>query len=174
MIIARRYAGALFEEAREQSRAEAVDRDVEMIDEILKTSRELVGFFNSPIISREKKNAVVEGLFGKRIDALTLQFLKLLIEKQREDIVPEIIDSYRGLRDEQLGVIEATARVAQPLSDSEEKMLSDALGRMTGKSIRLSVRIDPNLLGGAVVRVGDTVYDGSVRNQLELLREQLN
>jgi F-type H+-transporting ATPase subunit delta len=134
----------------------------------------LVGFFKSPIISREKKKAVIDGLFGKRVDDLTLQFLKLLVDKHREDIVPQVIDAYRALRDEHLGVIVAIARVAQPLSGGEEKKLIDTLGKMTGKSVRLSVQLDSDLVGGAVVRVGDTVYDGSVRNQLELLREQMN
>jgi len=174
MIIARRYASALHEEARQQSRSKPVDRDIETIDEALKASRELVGFFKSPIISRDKKKAVIDSLFGNRVDELTLQFLKLLVDKQREDIVPEVIEAYRILRDEHLGIMAATARVAQPLSGGEEKELVDTLGKMTGKSIRLSVELDPGLLGGAVVRVGDTVYDGSIRNHLELLREQMN
>ena len=174
MIIARRYASALYEEARQQSRSKPVDRDIETIDEALKASRELVGFFKSPIISRDKKKAVIDSLFGNRVDELTLQFLKLLVDKQREDIVPEVIEAYRILRDEHLGIMAATARVAQPLSGGEEKELVDTLGKMTGKSIRLSVELDPGLLGGAVVRVGDTVYDGSIRNHLELLREQMN
>jgi F-type H+-transporting ATPase subunit delta len=77
------------------------------------------------------------------------------------------------LRDRQLGVVEARARVARPLDAAGEQKLTAALEGLTGKRVRLQVQQDAALLGGVVVRVGDTVYDGSVRHQLESLREQL-
>ena len=174
MIIARRYASAIYEEAERQSKTAAVDRDMQLIETSLQGSRELVNFFKSPIIAREKKEEIVSELFAGRIDELTLRFLVLLIEKQREDVFPEIVKAYRELRDRELGIIEADARVAQRLPENEEKSLIAALNEMTGKKVRLRVKEDPNLIGGLVIRVGDTVYDGSVRHQLEVLREQMD
>ena len=173
LIAARRYAEALYQEARAAGQVEAIDDDVEMIRATLEASRELVRLFESPVVSREKKRAVVDELFRERIDALTLRFLHLLIEKKRETMFPAVVEAYRALRDQQLGIVEAHARVAQPLSAEEEQEVVAALERMTGQRVRLQTTHEPGLLGGLVVRVGDTVYDGSVRHQLENLREQL-
>lgn len=173
MQIARRYARALYEEAESQSKTDQVDEDVELIRESLENVKELRRFFESPIASREKKLRVVRALFKDRLDPLTLNFLELLIEKQRETHFPQLAEAYRGMRDEQLGIVRAQARVAVPLGDADHQNLVAALERMTGKSIRLEVTEDEDLMGGVVIRVGDTVYDGSVRNQLSNLREQM-
>ena len=174
MIIARRYASAIYEEAERQGKTAAVDRDIELIEKSFQGSRELVNFFKSPIIAREKKEEIVSELFTGRLHQMTQDFLMLLIEKQREDIFPDIVKAYRELRDRELGIVEAEARVAQPLGSKEEKSLTEALNRMTGKKVRLRVTEDPSLIGGVVIRVGDTVYDGSVRHHLEVLREQMD
>ena len=171
--VARRYAQALYEEAESTDVLEAADRDIALLRETVSASADLTRFFRSPLIAREKKNAVVKQLFSERVNALTLRFLRLLVEKEREDILPEIARAYQHLRDEQEGVVEATASVAIPVPASEERRLQQAIERMTGKRIRLHVRHDPGLIGGIVVRVGDTVYDGSVAHQLKGLRERL-
>src|SRR5690554_653785 len=111
MIIARRYARALYEEAERESKTNSVDDDIELIRATLEQSSELVSFFHNPAISREKKNTVVRELLSARVDPVTLRFLEMLIAKQREDILPEIVEAYRKLRDEQLGIVEAHARV---------------------------------------------------------------
>lgn len=173
ITVARRYAQALTEQASADGTVNTIDKDMDLIRESLDGSRELVTFFGSPVISREKKTAVVDELFAPRVHETTLKFLKLLIDKQREGIIPAVARAYRELRDEQQGIIEATARVAQPLQKAEEKDLQQRLETLTGKQIRLQTKVDPSLIGGLVVRVGDTVYDGSVRHQLENLRERL-
>lgn len=171
--IARRYAQALYEEAASKDRVAQVDEDVLLIRQSLDGSRELVSFFESPVINRDKKEAIVRELFGERIQPLTLDFLRLLIEKGREDFFPEIVEAYQGLRDEQQGVVQVHARTAHPLGDEEKKALGQALVKRTGRKVRLTLSQDPSLIGGIIVRVGDTVYDGSVRNKLVNLREQL-
>lgn len=171
--IARRYAQALYQEAQQQSRVEQVDADVALIRETLDGSRELVRLFESPIVAREKKEAVVRSLFAARVDQLTMEFLAMLIEKKREGLFPAVVRAYHALRDAQQGIVEAKARVASPLGEAEEKQLIGALERLSGKQVRLAVEHDPALVGGLVVRVGDTVYDGSVRHQLRSLRAQL-
>lgn len=171
--IARRYARALNEEAERNGVLESVDSDVELIRESLEGSRELVLFFESPVISREKKADVVRSLFEERVQPLTLRFLSMLVEKRREELFPEVVHSYRTLRDEQLGIVHATARVAKPMEETEEKKLAVAIEKMTEKRVRLDVEVDTTLLGGLIVQIGDTVYDGSFVNQLQALRERL-
>ncbi len=173
LTIARRYARALSEEATREAHIDAVDQDIDLIRDALDASHDLVRFFESPVISRQKKEAVVKTLFAERVQQTTLNFLRLLIEKKREALFPDVVRAYRLLRDAQEGILEARARLAHVLSEDEEKTLRQALERLTGKRIRLSATQDPTLIGGLVVRVGDTVYDGSVRHQLASLRERM-
>ena len=173
LTTARRYAQALHAEAEAQGQIERVDADIRTIRETLEASRELARLFESPVIPREKKQNVVRALFDAHLAPLTMRFLKLLISNQREDLFPSVVQAYQALRDRQLGVVEATARVAFAPSEQDLKDLETAVTRMTGKRVRLRVQQDPGLIGGVVIRVGDTVYDGSVRHQLERMREQL-
>jgi F-type H+-transporting ATPase subunit delta len=173
LSVARRYARALYEDAAQKESVDRVDEDVAMIQESLDGSPDLKRLFSDPIVSGEKKTAVVEALFAERVHASTLSFLKLLIEKGRETIFTDIVASYQELRDVQLGIVEAYVRSALPMSTAEEKKIIAGLETMTGKKIRLRTEIDRQLLGGLVIRLGDTVYDGSVRHQLTTLHDQL-
>ncbi|GIV58122.1 MAG: ATP synthase subunit delta [Rhodothermaceae bacterium] len=173
MTVARRYAQALIDEASQEGQRAAVDADVAMLREVLTTSRELQLFFRNPAISRERKQAAVKALFEGRVAPLTLRFLHLLIEKRREALIDEVLAAYQDLRNEQEGIVEAEARVALPLDPASEQALVKALERMTDRRVRVYQKQDPALLGGLVVRVGDTVYDGSVRHQLATLRARL-
>jgi len=171
--VARRYARALFEEARARGQAELIDADVATLHEAFKASRELARVFESPVIPREKKKKIIETLFAGRLQLLTVHFLELLVEKERENLLPAIVAAYRALQDEEQGIVEAHVRTAFPLDEAGARPLVEKLERLTGKKIRLQLQQDPSLIGGVVVRVGDTVYDGSVRQQLAALRERL-
>jgi F-type H+-transporting ATPase subunit delta len=172
ILVARRYANALHNSAQATGQLEEVDRDVDLIRSSLDASRELVRFFESPIVSRERKARVVQSLFASRVSETTLRFLDLLIQKRRENIFPQMVVAYRLLRDEQLGVVGAAVRSAVPMTDEEEQRIGTALESWTGMKVNLNARSDARLIGGVIVRIGDTVYDGSVRNKLEHLREQ--
>ena len=171
--VSRRYAQALTEEAQQAHSLETVDADVELIAETLAESRDLRLALTSPVVPQDKKGAVLQRLFGDKLSDLSLQFLRLLVEKQRDGQIPDILDAYRTLRDERTGTVEATVRTAKPLSSVERDRLQAALEARAGARVRMRVEIDPDLIGGLVVRLGDTVYDRSVRHQLQLLRGQL-
>ena len=173
ITIARRYAQALNEQAAQAGVLDQVDVDIQLISDALADSRELRDFFGSPIISREKKGVVVKELFGDRLQQITLTFLSLLVEKRREDVFPAVVTSYRELRDTELGIIAVTVRTAHELSDEDKEALMQAMKSLTGKEVRLETRVDTSILGGVVIRVGDTVYDGSISNHLATLRERL-
>ncbi|GIV60828.1 MAG: ATP synthase subunit delta [Rhodothermaceae bacterium] len=173
ITVARRYAQTLLEEAERTGLLERVDADVATLRDTLDGSRQLQLFFQSPVVSREKKRAVVQALFEARVAPVTLHFLELLVEKRREPLLPAILEAYRTLRDARQGVVEAQARLALPPGAEEQKALQAALERMTGRRVRLRLEQDPALIGGVVIRLGDTVYDGSVRHQLERLRTRL-
>lgn len=172
-IVARRYAQALYEEAERTHVTEQVDADVRLIREALGASRELVMLFESPVVPRERKQAVVRALFESRVQPVTLRFVELLVEKRREALFAAAAEAYQALRDEQLGIVEVAVRTAMPLDADGEKAVVAKLESLTGKRVRLSVTVDESLMGGMVVRVGDTVYDGSVSGRLATLRERL-
>lgn len=171
--VARRYAKALYEEAQAGGVLDTIDDDVQAIRQALDGSRELALFFESPIVAPEKKAAVIEQLFAGKAHDLTMRFLRLLIEKGRENLVPSIARAYGEARDEQRGIVEAHVKSAAPMGADEMESLKARLERQTGKTVRLRTQIDDSLLGGIVVRIGDVVYDGSVRQQLATLRSSL-
>jgi len=171
--IARRYARALFEEARAHALAEVIDADLQQLSEVLTASRELTRIFESPIIPRDKKQKILERLLADRVHPLTWRFLTLLVAKQREHLLPEVVRAYQALQDEAQGVAEAHVYTAFPLDEVGVAPLRERLERLTGKRLRLRLTYDPSLIGGLVVRIGDTVYNGSVRHQLATLRERL-
>jgi F-type H+-transporting ATPase subunit delta len=171
--VARRYALALYEEAEAQGQVEIVDADVETLKSALDASRELAAAMTSPIVSREKKEAILGRLFKDKVSGLTMRFLGLLVSKDREDLLPETVQTYADLRDERLGIVEAAVRSAQPLASDEADRLRQRLERQVGKTIRMRMQVDPALIGGLVVRVGDVVYDRSVSHQLKTLHAQL-
>ncbi|HYE97150.1 MAG TPA: ATP synthase F1 subunit delta [Rubricoccaceae bacterium] len=171
--VARRYALALYEEAAQHGAADRVDGDMGMIAETLQGARELRAAIASPVVPRPKKEALLSRLFDGKVDDLVMRFVKLLVAKQREELLPEIVAAYVALRDERHGLIEAQVRTARPLGYDESRRLEQALAARTGKKVRLRLDVDPSLLGGLVVRVGDRVFDRSLRHQLGLLREQL-
>jgi F-type H+-transporting ATPase subunit delta len=173
ITIARRYAQALNEQAAQSGVLDQVDADIELIRESLADSRELRAFFDSPIISREKKADVVKALFGERIQTVTMNFMGLLVEKRREGVFPSVVSSYRELRDDQLGTTAVSVRTAYELSEEDQNALVNELKSLTGKQVRLETKVDASIMGGIVIRIGDTVYDGSITNQLATLRERL-
>ncbi len=172
ILVARRYAQALYDSARQTRELDAVDGDIELIQSSLEASRELVMFFESPIVSRERKARVVESLFAGRLAQTTMRFMDLLIQKRRENIFPQMVTAYRALRDRQLGIVGVTVKAARQTGAETRSSIQSALEAWTGSKIKLDVQHDESLIGGLVVRIGDTVYDGSVRNKLEHLREQ--
>lgn len=171
--VARRYAQALYEQADENGEVDAIDEDVRAVQQSLEDSRELTLLFERPIVQRAKKRTVVEELFEGRVEPLTLRFLKLLIKKKRDALVSDVMRTYRALRDEQRGVVTARVRTALPLDDTEREKLKSELENLTGQTVRLETRQDESLIGGVVVRIGDTVYDGSARHQLESLHDRM-
>lgn len=171
--VARRYAQALYEEAQQKGSVDAVDADVALIGETVGGARDLQLMLASPVVSRAKKASVLKKLFDGKVAPLSQQFLALLVSKGREQLIASIVDAYGSLRDERLGVVEATVRTAAPLAADDVERLRATLEARSGSSVRMTVHVDPSLIGGLVVRMGDVVYDRSVHHQLTSMREQL-
>ncbi len=171
--VARRYAQALMMTTDSTAAIDAIAADLELIRKTLEASRELRRLVASPIVSVERKQRVFRELFGARVNSITLSFLELLTEKQREKILPEVIEQYLALRDERYGIVNVDVAAAIEVTPQQERRLAEQLERYTKKKVRLRFTIDKAILGGLRVKIGDTVLDASVKHQLALLRERL-
>jgi F-type H+-transporting ATPase subunit delta len=169
---ARRYAAALMGAAEEIKVADAVTQDLLMVGATLRDSRELRLLVSSPIVPASKKAGAFKALFASRVSPQTMVFINLLIAKQREGILAETIEEYMKLRDIQMGVVNISVASAVDLTRKQEDALRGQLERLTGKKVRLHLALTPEIKGGLVVRVGDTVLDASIKRQLEILGER--
>lgn len=170
--VARRYAEALITAAEQQNLLEKVSGDCEMLQRLLTESRDLQVFLKSPVIKKDKKLTALREMFAKKLNALTMSFLELLAEKGREEVLADMLLQFFALRDDRLGIVNVEIKAATELSKDQHESIRKKFEGLTRKSVRLSFSLDKHLRGGFVARVGDTMYDGSVKRQLELLRER--
>lgn len=171
--VARRYASALHAEADSADLIDRVDMDVELLRDATGTSRDLRMFLVSPIVSEEKKETVIRRLFSEHVSGLVLKFLLFVLRKGREPLLTDILDAYRSRRLEAQGIEEGTARVAVSMSEAEVENLLESISKTVGREVRLDVKEDPELIGGVLIKIGDRVYDGSLKRKLAVLRHQL-
>jgi F-type H+-transporting ATPase subunit delta len=173
-VVASRYAAALADVALDDGNAERVRGDLAAFVGAFEESPELRNVLETPSIPPELKRKIVDEL-GRRMDLATAvrNFVFLLIDNRRIEMLREIQRAFHEALNSRLGIADAEVTSARELSAEQRRELTGALERRTGKKIEARFRQDASLLGGAVVRVGSVVYDGSVREQLTRLREQL-
>ena len=172
--IAKRYARAFFEIAGAEKRYEEYYHELGRFLAVLAENQSLGEFLANPIFAQQDKKAVVESVLEKiDVSELTGNFLKLLVDKRRIAILSEIEACYRELMDAALRKVRVTVKTAFPLTGDLSARLQTGLESMTGKAVEMTVLQEPSLLGGIVVRVGDKLYDGSIRAQLNSIRNLL-
>ena len=168
------YANALADVALAQGAADAAQKQLGDFAAAFGVSAELRNFLTSPGVPSEAKHEVIEKIAG-RIGAgkIIRNFLFVIVDHQRTHILPEIVASFEEVIRQRQGIAEAEISSAIELSAAQKKRFAQTLERLTGKKIEAKYSLDPALLGGAVVRVGDTIYDGSVRSSLNEMRALL-
>jgi len=172
--ISKRYARAFFDIAGEEKKLEQYYDELHQFSSVIAQNKDLGGFLANPIFEQESKKKVLEKIIGKlSLSPMTINFLKLLIDKKRIDVLPDIETCYRQLMDETLKTVRVTVKTAFPLSGEMQSYITSSLKKMTGRSVEVTVEDDKNLLGGIVIGVGDTLYDGSIKNQLNNMRNLL-
>ena len=170
--IAKRYARALFGVAREEDAIEAIYGELKGFCSLLEESEDLAEFFANPVFDGSDKAAVMGDILKKvKASATTSNFLKLLVEKRRIEALEQIEKCYRRYMDDVLSKVRVDVKTAFPLSSELSARIKKQMEGLTGKNIEMVVDEDPSLLGGVVIGVGDTLYDGSVRAQLNSIRE---
>jgi F-type H+-transporting ATPase subunit delta len=168
--VAHRYAEALLLSAVEDKKEDEVAADVESVKRSIMASRELSLLLNSPIIKSDVKKRALRAIFEGKVGGLMLEFLSIVTEKGRESLVPLIVDRFDQLRNERLGIVTIEVSAANDLSRQQTSSLRTRFEAITRKTVTISFSVNKALKGGFLARVGDTVFDGSVRRQLERLR----
>ncbi len=168
------YANALADIVLAQGAAEPALKQLADFDAAYAESGELRNFLASPGVSREAKHAVVEKL-AARLGAskIVRNFLFVVVDHRRTILLPEIFTTFQEALRKRLGVAEAEVSSAMELTPAQKSQLAQKIEQMTGKRVETKYSVDRNLLGGAVVRIGDTIYDGSVRGRLNALQARL-
>jgi F-type H+-transporting ATPase subunit delta len=172
--VAERYAAALADVAVERKNSETAKRNLAAFVEAFSSIADLRNALESPALNAEVKRKVIAEVAGKMgLDEAVRNFIYLVVDHRRTKILPEIEQAFLSELNERLGIVDAEVTSAHELKDDEKRQLSTVVEQRTGKKVEARFQIDGALLGGAVVRLGSTIYDGSVRDQLKRLREQL-
>jgi F-type H+-transporting ATPase subunit delta len=168
------YASALADIALAQGAAEPAARQLNDFGAAYAQSAELRTFLGSPAVDTEAKHAVIEKLIARLGASKILRnFLFVIADRHRTQLLPEILVTFQQVLRQRQDVAEAEISSAVELSAAQKKDLAATLARLTGKKIETKYSLDPALIGGAVVRIGDTIYDGSLRNRLNEMRTRL-
>ncbi len=172
--IARRYAEALADVALARNQVEQMDADLRTFAEMMRTSRDLHDLFASPVVSQRDKGKVLDAIINRaQPGPMTANLLRTMLTNYRLHYLSETYDQFRRIINERTGVVVAEVTTAQPIGPAEQASLGRRLQQMTGKTVEFQFKTDPSLIGGVVTRIGSVIYDGSVRTQLQEIKQQL-
>ncbi len=171
--VARRYARALFEVALKQNLLQPTADDLAALRTLLEQSAELRAFFYSPLIPRDRKTQRLREALQAQVQPHTLRLLELLIEKRREKFLEAVCEEFRKLQEAHQGVVRATIESATPLTEAEQNGIVQKLQQSTGKTIIPTFEVNPDLIGGVRVQMGDYQIDGTLRGALDRLRDHI-
>jgi F-type H+-transporting ATPase subunit delta len=172
--VARRYATALADVVTVRGEAQEVRQELDAWAGMTQSNENLLEVFRNPTIPYDQKRKVLGTLIARtRVRPTTANFLQVLLQNQRLADLGEINKRFAHVLDERSGVVSAQVTTARAVPRDAQEALRSKLASLTGKSVRLSFSTDESLIGGIVTRIGSTIYDGSVRNQLEQVKERL-
>ncbi len=171
--VSRNYAETLLELARRAEDLAGWGRLIQDVASAIEDDATLRLFLESPKVSEAQKSAVITEALSDRVPRHFLRFLLAMIRKRRQMLIPEVATEYFNLVDQSEGRIHANVTVARESSESERNAIAEHLSKVLGKQAVLHVNVNPAILGGVIVKVGDTVMDGSVRRKLATLRGRI-
>lgn len=171
--VAKRYALALFQIAKENGQIDQLDEEVRVVRSLVTSSPDIHTFLQSPNIALEKKKEMVKVAFASASEYIQ-NLLMLLIDRHREEMITSICDQFIALVNEAKGIVDAKVYSIKPLTMDEKRAISATFAAKVGKiSLNIENIIDSNLLGGIKVRIGNQIYDGSLQGKLNRLQRQL-
>ncbi len=171
-VSARRYAQAIFQLALESDELEKWLDDLTVLADSASNSQ-FLEFMTQPRVPAATKLEVIRESLGDSVGRLALNLVSMLAMRNLAHILPEIADQYQGLLDHHRGIERAEVVSAVPLTDEQHRSAVELLEGMSGNEVRLSARVEPTLIGGIIMRIGDRVVDGSTKSKLQAMRREL-
>lgn len=171
--IAKNYAETLLELAQRANDLRGWGEMLDQVSDAMETDRRLRTFLESPRVSAQRKNEILQKAYGAQLPRNFLRFLQALVRHRRQMLIPVIAHAYHDLVDVVEGRIHASVTVARAADDNDRDVVTKQLSRMLGKDVVPHFHVNADILGGVVVRVGDTILDGSVRRRLATLRTKM-
>jgi len=172
-LLAHRYARALFLAATAARETDRAGEQLQYVLEVLEQVPQLREILGGIIVPRSRQKELLKKLFGDKLLAHVLNLLYLLLDERRMGLLREIARQYDIMADEARGIVRVEVVAARPLSAEAREMLQQGLERKLNRRVKLEETVEPALIGGVQVKVGDTLYDGSVRGQLERMRQRM-
>lgn len=172
--VSSRYAKSLLNLAFEQGKLEAVYEDMTLIDATCADSRDLVLLLKSPVIKADKKLSILNAVFGGKVGELTMAFIQLLTKKKREQYIDEIAYSFLNQYKEHKNILSAVITTAVELDDKVRKEVLDLVKKSGDQEVAVTEKVDKDILGGFVLRIGDTQVDSSLKSKLQKLTRSFN
>jgi F-type H+-transporting ATPase subunit delta len=169
--VSARYASSLLDSAIQKNMLDTVSNDIEFISSVLTQNPKLSRILENPVLKSELKFSILKEVFEKKINSETLEFVLFIIKKKREEILSSILEKFKELRDLKLGYVNVNVSVASDFNDSQKNELQNKLQSLLNKKVRVNYQVDKKILGGFIVQAGDTVYNASIKHQLDLLRK---
>jgi len=170
---AQAYASALLALADERNVTPQVAQEMQAVGEVMSQTPHLAQFFSDPKVSQEAKDQLLGRVFGSRFQPLTFNTIRLLSSKDQLALLPEVAQAFEDLLDERLGKVEVDITVAKRLLPPDLEQVRVSLQRSLGKDPVIHQYVDESIIGGIIVKIGDRLIDGSVRAQLDALRNKL-
>jgi F-type H+-transporting ATPase subunit delta len=171
--IARNYAEALLELAQRAGDLHGWGEMIDNVSNAVETDRRLRVFLESPRVSGQQKNDIIQKAYGGALPRTFVRFLQALVDHRRQMLIPAIAHQYHDLVDQVEGRVHASVTLAREPDERDQQLVTSQLSRALGKTVVPHFHVNPDVLGGVVVRVGDTVLDGSVRRRLAILRGRM-
>lgn len=171
--VEKRYAKALFEAAEQASKLDEVEKDLQLFIETIHSSKEVEAFIYHPQIDGNAKKEVIDSTFSDKLSLISKNFLFLLVDSNRLEILDGVQKQYIKLANDSRGIVQVEAISVAPLNEEEQTNISELFAEKLGKKIQLKNTVDSSLLGGIVLRVGDKVFDGSISKKLQVMKRNL-
>jgi len=172
-VLARRYARALFLAARAAGKVERAQADLALVEQVMTQVPQLREILGGVAVPRPRQRELLRRIFEGRVDGAVMNLLLVLLDERRLRLLDQIVREYRIMAEESRGIALVQVISARPLSPPAEEALRQGLERKLGRRVRMESTVDPALVGGVQVKIGDTLYDGSVRGQLRRLQERM-
>ena len=170
--LAKRYAAALLKVTDAEGSTEETESLLLALKDAYLSQKEFRAVLSQPRVPRAMKKRLLTKIFEGKAKKSFIDFLQFLVDKNRQDIIPDIADMFDRLADASKGVVKITVKSWKPLSDAQRNTLQSKLERLTGKKIAIDARVDASVRGGMLVMYGDTVIDGSVAHRLKEIGEK--